>query len=433
MSRLVVISNRVQSVDAPSGNQGGLAVALLAALREKGGVWFGWSGSTTETFTGHINFQQGKGVTTATIDLEEQDFDEYYNGYANRTLWPLFHYRIDLTEFERDFSSGYARVNKRFAETVLPLIEPEDLVWVHDYHHVPLGQELRKLGVENKIGFFLHIPWPPMAMLLSLPSHRALVESMFAYDVIGFQTQDWLDSFLHYVTSQLDGVVGEDGWVTVGDRTIKAITTPIGIETADFEKSANSDAARHAKERMYMSATGPQPDRRGRPARLFEGARRAVRGLRALPRVASGSARAGLHAPDRAALAREGRHVPGDPREPRFDVGADQRRIFGHRLDADPLRQPGFPARRAGRDLSRGSRRVGDAVARWDEPGREGICRGAGSRGSGRAGAVALCGRGDAVEGRGAGQSVQPRGNVRRDRPRAEDALSPSGKRGGRS
>jgi len=102
MSRLVVISNRVQSVDAPSGNQGGLAVALLAALREKGGVWFGWSGSTTETFTGHINFQQGKGVTTATIDLEEQDFDEYYNGYANRTLWPLFHYRIDLTEFERD-------------------------------------------------------------------------------------------------------------------------------------------------------------------------------------------------------------------------------------------------------------------------------------------------------------------------------------------
>lgn len=256
MSRLVVISNRVQSVDAPSGNQGGLAVALLAALREKGGVWFGWSGATTETFTGHINFQQGKGVTTATIDLEEQDFDEYYNGYANRTLWPLFHYRIDLTEFERDFSSGYARVNKRFAETVLPLIEPEDLVWVHDYHHVPLGQELRKLGVENKIGFFLHIPWPPMAMLLSLPSHRQLVESMFAYDVIGFQTQDWLDSFLHYVTSQLDGVVGKDGWVTVGARTIKAITTPIGIETADFEKSANSDAARHSKERMYMSATG---------------------------------------------------------------------------------------------------------------------------------------------------------------------------------
>ncbi len=257
MSRLVVISNRVQSVGAgASGNQGGLAVALLAALREKGGIWFGWSGETTDQFTGHINFQQGEGVTTATIDLEQQDFEEYYNGYANRTLWPLFHYRIDLTEFERDFSSGYERVNQRFAETVLPLIEPDDLVWVHDYHHVPLGQELRKLGVKNRIGFFLHIPWPPMNMLMSLPSHGALVESMFAYDVVGFQTQDWLDSFLHYCTTQLDAVLGEDGAVTVGDRTIQAIVTPIGIDTAAFEKSAASDAARHARERMWMSATG---------------------------------------------------------------------------------------------------------------------------------------------------------------------------------
>ncbi len=116
MSRLIVISNRVQPpTTGPGGNQGGLAVALLAALREQGGIWFGWSGETTDQFSGHINFQQGGGVTTATIDLEEQDIDEYYNGYANRTLWPLFHYRIDLTEFERDFDSGYRRVNERFA------------------------------------------------------------------------------------------------------------------------------------------------------------------------------------------------------------------------------------------------------------------------------------------------------------------------------
>lgn len=257
MSRLIVISNRVQPVgaDAPV-NQGGLAVALLSALREKGGIWFGWSGETADEFTGHINFRQGDGVTTATIDLEEQDFEEYYNGYANRTLWPLFHYRIDLTEFERDFSSGYARVNERFAETVLPLIEEEDLVWVHDYHHVPLGRELRKRGLKNRMGFFLHIPWPPMRLLMSLPSHRALVESLFAYDVVGFHTQDWLDSFLHYCTDQLNAELGEDGEVTVGDRTIRAIVAPIGIDTAAFEKSAASDTARHARERMWMSATG---------------------------------------------------------------------------------------------------------------------------------------------------------------------------------
>jgi trehalose 6-phosphate synthase len=84
------------------------------------GIWFGWSGQETPEFTGHINFQRVDGVTTATIDLEEQDIDEYYNGYANRTLWPLCHYRIDLAEYERSFAGGYQRANERFADTVRP-------------------------------------------------------------------------------------------------------------------------------------------------------------------------------------------------------------------------------------------------------------------------------------------------------------------------
>ena len=160
MSRLIVISNRV-SAPRPNdakGAQGGLSVALAAALREYRGLWFGWSGNKTETFTGHIDLQRHEGVTTATIDLEEQDIEEYYNGYANRTLWPLFHYRIDLAEYDRSFAGGYERVNERFAETVAPLIEPDDLVWVHDYHLFPLGQQLRARGLKNRIGFFLHIP-----------------------------------------------------------------------------------------------------------------------------------------------------------------------------------------------------------------------------------------------------------------------------------
>ena len=117
MSRLVVISNRVS---AGGGAAGGLAVALSAALRESGGLWFGWSGEVTEEFSGHINFQRVNGATTATVDLEEQDVEEYYNGYANRTLWPLFHYRVDLAEFERGFAEGYQRANERFADTVTP-------------------------------------------------------------------------------------------------------------------------------------------------------------------------------------------------------------------------------------------------------------------------------------------------------------------------
>ena len=164
MSRLVVISNRVQQLrQGPGGNQGGLAVALLAALRERGGVWFGWSGETTDLYTGEIRREHDGVVETAVVDLEPQDVDEYYNGFANRTLWPLFHYRIDLTEFERDFNSGYARVNRRLADTACPLIGDDDVVWVHDYHLIPLGEELRARGIANRMGFFLHIPWPDVA------------------------------------------------------------------------------------------------------------------------------------------------------------------------------------------------------------------------------------------------------------------------------
>ncbi|MBB4154332.1 trehalose 6-phosphate synthase [Sphingomonas jinjuensis] len=257
MSRLVVISNRVQQLNqGPGGNQGGLAVALLAALRERGGVWFGWSGNTTPQFTGEIRDESEGNVSTATIDLEPQDIDEYYNGFANRTLWPLFHFRIDLTEFERDFAGGYARVNRRFADTVKPLIDHDDLVWVHDYHLIPLGEELRHRGVANRMGFFLHIPWPPSELLTSLPSHRRLVESLFAYDVVGFQSDDWLDSFRDYVVTRLGGIEGENGKLTVGERSICAMVAPIGIDTAEFEAAAVSREAAFARDRMYMSATG---------------------------------------------------------------------------------------------------------------------------------------------------------------------------------
>ncbi|ARR53073.1 trehalose-6-phosphate synthase [Rhizorhabdus wittichii DC-6] len=258
MSRLVIVSNRVQPPigEGGSGGQGGLAVALSAALRESSGIWFGWSGETTEQFTGHINLQRNFGVTTATIDLEEQDVDEYYNGYANRTLWPLFHYRMDLAEFESGFAEGYERVNQRFAETLEPLIEADDLVWVHDYHMFPLGQYLRDRGIANRIGFFLHIPWPPYRLLLSLPNHRQLAETLFAYDVVGFQTRDSLDSFRDYVIQEMGGSFGEDGRIIVGDRSIIAIHCPIGIDTDNFVEATRSTAARHAHHRMRESANG---------------------------------------------------------------------------------------------------------------------------------------------------------------------------------
>ncbi|HET9638619.1 MAG TPA: alpha,alpha-trehalose-phosphate synthase (UDP-forming) [Allosphingosinicella sp.] len=257
MSRLIVISNRVSKPHGEGqGAQGGLAVALAAALRAHSGLWFGWSGEIAEEFTGHIDLQRNGGITTATVDLEEQDVDEYYNGYANRTLWPLFHYRIDLAEYDRSFAGGYERVNERFAETVKPLIEPDDLVWVHDYHLIPLGQQLRDRGVRNRIGFFLHIPWPPARLMVSLPFHEGLVLSMLAYDVIGFQTEEWLESFRHYVERELGGHCDEDGTIHVGDRSVHAGAYPIGIDYAEFAKAAASPKAKAAFDQMRVSAAG---------------------------------------------------------------------------------------------------------------------------------------------------------------------------------
>ncbi len=257
MSRLIVISNRVSKPKGEGdGSQGGLAVALSAALRDHRGLWFGWSGETAEEFTGHIDLQRHEGVTTATIDLEEQDVDEYYNGYANRTLWPLLHYRIDLAEYDRSFAGGYERVNERFAETVQPLIEPDDLIWVHDYHLIPLGQQLRDRGVKNRIGFFLHIPWPPARLMVSLPFHEGLVLSMLAYDVIGFQTEEWLESFRHYVEHELGGHCDEDGTIRVGERSVHAGAYPIGIDYQEFAKAAAGPSALAAFEKMRVSAAG---------------------------------------------------------------------------------------------------------------------------------------------------------------------------------
>ncbi|OYX72777.1 MAG: alpha,alpha-trehalose-phosphate synthase (UDP-forming) [Caulobacter sp. 32-67-35] len=256
MSRLIVVSNRVNPPsDAGVGTAGGLAMALAAALREYSGVWFGWSGETTDAFTGQISMQRVGGVTVALVDLEEQDREEYYDGYANRTLWPLFHSRTDLAAYERSFGEGYQRVNRRFAETLAPLIGPGDLVWIHDYHLIPLAEELRRLGVTNRIGFFLHIPWPGRRLLTTLPQHRQLVESLLAYDLVGFQTRDALEAFSDYVGRELELVI-DDGVIEANGRRTRIGAFPIGIEATAFAELAQGEAAKATFDRVRLSQTG---------------------------------------------------------------------------------------------------------------------------------------------------------------------------------
>ncbi len=253
MSRLIVVSNRV-SPPTGKGDEsvGGLAMALAAALREYSGLWFGWSGKTTPEFTGQLSMQKIEGVMVATVDLEEADIDEYYNGYANKTLWPLFHYRTDLAAYDRVYGEGYERVNRRFAETLRPLIEPGDLVWVHDYHLIPLARELRRLGVNNRIGFFLHVPWPAHQLVTTLPGHKQLVEAMFDYDLVGFHTAEYQQAFEEFVLTEAAGEQPAPGlWKAFG-RTVRVGAYPIGIDAGDFAKLVRS--ARAVRMRDIMTA-----------------------------------------------------------------------------------------------------------------------------------------------------------------------------------
>lgn len=255
-SRLVVISNRVAVPKArgAAGAQGGLAGALNAALQERSGLWFGWSGEEVDDHTGEINTQTTDGVTSATMALSKRDIDEYYNGYANSTLWPLFHYRLDLAEYEWETAKGYERVNERFADAAAPLIEPDDIVWVHDYHLIPLGERLRARGMENRIGFFLHIPWAPTRLFESLPHHERLVRTLLYYNVIGFQTQEWLESFLHYCETELHADVDKvSGKIRLDGREAIARAYPIGIDWDHFSALGETGEARQAGQRLLAS------------------------------------------------------------------------------------------------------------------------------------------------------------------------------------
>ena len=151
MSRLVVVSNRVGLPRQTA--TGGLASALQAALHERGGLWFGWSGKLAAETAAQVHRQRDGKVDYATIDLSRADQDDYYTGFANGTLWPMLHYRPDLVDYQRSHLDGYLRVNSIFADQLQKLIAPDDIIWVHDYHLIPLAAMLRQRGVRNRIGF----------------------------------------------------------------------------------------------------------------------------------------------------------------------------------------------------------------------------------------------------------------------------------------
>ena len=234
MSRLVVVSNRVAPIKAGKAAAGGLAVGVYDALRQSGGIWFGWNGDISADPP--INSEQVGNITYVTLGLTKRDYDQYYRGFSNATLWPIFHYRIDLARYDRDEYEGYRRVNQMLAQKLKPLLKPDDIIWIHDYHLIPFAEECRRLGIRNRIGFFLHIPFPPPEILTVIPPHNELLKTLCYYDLIGFQTETDRLAFQDYMTREVRGVIEADGSLTAYGQNFRSGVYPIGVVPDEIQQ-----------------------------------------------------------------------------------------------------------------------------------------------------------------------------------------------------
>ncbi len=242
MRRLVIVSNRVGDPDCAVS--GGLAVCILDGLRERGGMWFGWNGEIVASVHDiGVSCRRCGNVILVTMPLTEGDYQEFYLGFCNAALWPVHHYRLDLARFTQENSEAYRRVNERFAETLAPLLKPDDLVWAHDYHLIPLGADLRTRGIRNRIGFFLHIPFPPPDVLVAMPEHEWLMNAFTQYDVIGFQTKTDQANFCRFACEHMGGEMARDEVLRVAGNSVLASVFPAGINVESFAAMATSPEA----------------------------------------------------------------------------------------------------------------------------------------------------------------------------------------------
>lgn len=242
MSRIVIVSNRVPVPRPRGGPQaGGLAVALAEALAGREALWFGWSGETAADATAPTLVTHGQ-TTYATLPLTEAERRGYYGGFSNGTLWPILHYRMGLAEFRREDHETWRAVNARFAATLAPLLRPDDILWVHDFHLFPLAAALRALGCGQKIGFFLHVPFPPFALFDALPQGQRLLGDLGAYDLLGVQTEGDAEN--------LRAALARTGAAPpVG-------AFPVGMDSAGFAREASRAMALQETRRLAASLGG---------------------------------------------------------------------------------------------------------------------------------------------------------------------------------
>ncbi|MGN6788134.1 MAG: alpha,alpha-trehalose-phosphate synthase (UDP-forming) [Rhodanobacteraceae bacterium] len=255
MSRLVVVSNRV--AQPRETRAGGLAAAMRAALKERGGLWFGWSGRRVAPEERALHRESAGNIDYALLDLTREEYETYYLGFANRTLWPLLHFQPTMMQYSRTQYAGYREVNRLFAEQLAPLLREDDRIWIHDYHLIPLAAELRALGVGTRIGFFLHIPLPPPELLINLPCHADLIATLSAYDLVGVQNRDDARALFDYFTRMLGATRSGDA-IEADGRRVHIAPFPISIDTADVARQSRYAANNSTVRKLRASLSGRQ-------------------------------------------------------------------------------------------------------------------------------------------------------------------------------
>ena len=257
MNRLVVVSNRVPAPAAAGNQAGGLAVALDGLMAKRGGVWFGWSGKISPTAaTAPVRTEEADKVTFATVDLTQAEHDRYYSGFSNGLLWPLLHTMPELMTFDRRDAQIYRDVNARMADALKPMLRPDDLIWVHDYHLMPMAAMLRARQVRNPIGFFLHIPFPGPDALASVPDMGGLVRDLLAADLIGFQTDRDAENFAAAAQALAGALEYTDGWLSISGRRVRLGVFPVEIDAYEFAETAAQAWRAQPTERLRRSLQG---------------------------------------------------------------------------------------------------------------------------------------------------------------------------------
>src|SRR5438874_3378735 len=274
MNHLIVVSNRLPFALDSTGEDlwtvtpaaGGLVSAVEPVLRERGGTWIGWPGTAGEVpKTPLAEATRGAGYKVVPVALSETDRDEFYYGYSNEVIWPLFHDLQNFCNFEPGYWQTYKAVNDRFADTIACCAQPNDFVWVHDYHLMYVAQALRERGVSQKLSgltFFLHIPFPPYDIFAKLPQQQRLLRALLQFDLLGFQTRRDVRNFLQCVRRVMaDAKVvprRELQLIRFEKREIRVGHFPIGIDFNSFENSARSERVEQRAQRLRVTFPGCQ-------------------------------------------------------------------------------------------------------------------------------------------------------------------------------